>query len=186
MRSRVVMNVSNTARDKEKKNGGDCRDIDDGGYGLDYSEDIIPDSQGVPDIESHFLGDQMSSTPVDGVTVHDFAIQIDNDNVSNEAQPITGGQSQGIAAQEPKRKKAKSRPASASEDCRDIDDGGYGLDYSEDIIPDNDNVSNEAQPITGGQSQGIAAQEPKRKKAKSRPASASEAWAMGKGNPGAK
>ncbi|KAL8622353.1 hypothetical protein ACOMHN_041681 [Nucella lapillus] len=60
-------------------------------------------------------------------------------------------------------------------DCRDIDDGGYGLDYSEDIIPDNDNVSNEAQPITGGQSQGIAAQEPKRKKAKSRPASASEA-----------
>ncbi|KAL8570066.1 hypothetical protein ACOMHN_036343 [Nucella lapillus] len=59
-------------------------------------------------------------------------------------------------------------------DCRDIDDGGYGLDYSEDIIPDNDNVSNEAQPITGGQSQGIAAQEPKRKKAKSRPASASE------------
>ncbi|KAL8597644.1 hypothetical protein ACOMHN_031579 [Nucella lapillus] len=57
---------------------------------------------------------------------------------------------------------------------RDIDDGGYGLDYSEDIIPDNDNVSNEAQPITGGQSQGIAAQEPKRKKAKSRPASASE------------
>ncbi|KAL8617155.1 hypothetical protein ACOMHN_014325 [Nucella lapillus] len=39
----------------------------------------------------------------------------DNDNVSNEAQPITGGQSQGIAAQEPKRKKAKSRPASASE-----------------------------------------------------------------------
>ncbi|KAL8579102.1 hypothetical protein ACOMHN_036041 [Nucella lapillus] len=58
--------------------------------------------------------------------------------------------------------------------CRDIDDGGYGLDYSEDIIPDNDNVSNEAQPITGGQSQGIAAQEPKRKKAKSRPASASE------------
>ncbi|KAL8600942.1 hypothetical protein ACOMHN_030599 [Nucella lapillus] len=41
----------------------------------------------------------------------------DNDNVSNEAQPITGGQSQGIAAQEPKRKKAKSRPASASEGC---------------------------------------------------------------------
>ncbi|KAL8563103.1 hypothetical protein ACOMHN_058168 [Nucella lapillus] len=62
-----------------------------------------------------------------------------------------------------------------SNDCRDIDDGGYGLDYSEDIIPDDDNVSNEAQPITGGQSQGIAAQEPKRKKAKSRPASASEA-----------
>ncbi|KAL8596460.1 hypothetical protein ACOMHN_067590 [Nucella lapillus] len=44
----------------------------------------------------------------------------DNDNVSNEAQPITGGQSQGIAAQEPKRKKAKSRPASASE--------GYNID----------------------------------------------------------
>ncbi|KAL8622782.1 hypothetical protein ACOMHN_026903 [Nucella lapillus] len=62
-----------------------------------------------------------------------------------------------------------------TQDCRDIDDGGYGLDYSEDIIPDDDNVSNEAQPITGGQSQGIAAQEPKRKKAKSRPASASEA-----------
>ncbi|KAL8566844.1 hypothetical protein ACOMHN_052242 [Nucella lapillus] len=61
-----------------------------------------------------------------------------------------------------------------TQDCRDIDDGGYGLDYSEDIIPDDDNVSNEAQPITGGQSQGIAAQEPKRKKAKSRPASASE------------
>ncbi|KAL8579727.1 hypothetical protein ACOMHN_064581 [Nucella lapillus] len=61
-------------------------------------------------------------------------------------------------------------------EVRDIDDGGYGLDYSEDIIPDNDNVSNEAQPITGGQSQGIAAQEPKRKKAKSRPASASEAY----------
>ncbi|KAL8595722.1 hypothetical protein ACOMHN_012142 [Nucella lapillus] len=65
-------------------------------------------------------------------------------------------------------------PQQPQPDCRDIDDGGYGLDYSEDIIPDNDNVSNEAQPITGGQSQGIAAQEPKRKKAKSRPASASE------------
>ncbi|KAL8588388.1 hypothetical protein ACOMHN_028695 [Nucella lapillus] len=130
----------NEWRKEKEEEEKDSRDIDDGGYGLDYSEDIIPD----------------------------------NDNVSNEAQPITGGQSQGIAAQEPKRKKAKSRPASASEDCRDIDDGGYGLDYSEDIIPDNDNVSNEAQPITGGQSQGIAAQEPKRKKAKSRPASASE------------
>ncbi|KAL8605804.1 hypothetical protein ACOMHN_066524 [Nucella lapillus] len=47
------------------------------------------------------------------------------------------------------------------------------------LSPDNDNVSNEAQPITGGQSQGIAAQEPKRKKAKSRPASASEAgWSI--------
>ncbi|KAL8598635.1 hypothetical protein ACOMHN_013518 [Nucella lapillus] len=69
-----------------------------------------------------------------------------------------------------------------TQDCRDIDDGGYGLDYSEDIIPDDDNVSNEAQPITGGQSQGIAAQEPKRKKAKSRPASASEGGVLDKGS----
>lgn len=39
----------------------------------------------------------------------------DNGNISKEASTSTGGQSQDIIAQEPKRKKAKSRPADASE-----------------------------------------------------------------------